>query len=153
MVVVPVDADDAKVPAPERIAQEEPLVPVRKDPVRKHFESIEELFVALESALLSYALRLTGERAIAEDIVQDAFMKLHAQFEQVREPRRWLYRTVHNLGLNERRADAKIVSLETHGASEAISQGARPEGPHAEATDPDPLPDEQIIRWEGIGLV
>jgi RNA polymerase sigma-70 factor (ECF subfamily) len=153
MVVVPIDADDAKVPAPERIAQEEPLVPVRKDPVRKHFESIEELFVALESALLSYALRLTGERAIAEDIVQDAFMKLHAQFEQVREPRRWLYRTVHNLALNQRRADAKIISLEAPRASEAFSQSARPEGARAEAPDPDPLPDEQIIRWEGIGLV
>src|SRR6185369_10535962 len=115
----------------------------------KHFESIAELFVALESALLSYALRLTGERAIAEDIVQDAFMKLHAQFEQVREPRRWLYRTVHNLALNQRRGESKIVSLEAQGASGATSQGDN--SARAEAPDPEPLPDEQIIRWEGIG--
>ena len=100
--------------------------------------------VALESALLSYALRLTGERAIAEDIVQDAFMKLQAQFEQVREPRRWLYRTVHNLALNQRRDETKIVSLETQGAIGATSQGES--GARVEAPDPEPLPDEQIIR-------
>ena len=63
-------------------------------------ETIEELFAALESPLLSYALRLIGERGVAEDLVQEAFMKLHAQFAEVREPRRWLYRTVHNLALN-----------------------------------------------------
>ncbi|MDB6066442.1 MAG: polymerase, sigma-24 subunit, subfamily, partial [Pedosphaera sp.] len=46
------------------------------------FETIEQLFAALESPLLSYAQRLVGELGIAEDMVQDAFMKLHAQFEQ-----------------------------------------------------------------------
>src|SRR5262245_41943797 len=74
-------------------------------------DSIEELFAALESPLLAYALRLTGDRAVAEDLVQDAFMKLHAQFDAVREPQRWLYRTVHNAALNHRRDSAKKVSL------------------------------------------
>lgn len=106
-------------------------------------ETIEELFNALESPLLNYALRLAGELSVAEDIVQEAFMKLHAQFEQVREPRRWLYRTVHNLALNHRRDSAKIISLN--------SKVDEPEG--SDTTDPQPLPDEQIARWEGIGLV
>jgi len=95
---------------------------------------------------LSYALRLVGERALAEDTVQEAFMKLHAQFAEVREPRRWLYRTVHNLALNHRRQGRKIVPLEP----------VAPEGEGIstpDAADPEPLPDEQIIRWEGIGLV
>ena len=39
-------------------------------------ETIEELFAALESPLLAYALRLSGERSAAEDLVQDSFMKL-----------------------------------------------------------------------------
>lgn len=108
-------------------------------------ETIEEVFLALESPLLSYAMRLTGEPELAEDVVQDAFMKLHAQFEQVREPRRWLYRTVHNLALNQRRQSAKIVSL--HQTDET---GATHE---SELTDPMLMPDEQIARWEGIGLV
>jgi RNA polymerase sigma-70 factor (ECF subfamily) len=106
------------------------------------FESMEELFSALESPLLSYALRLLGERAAAEDVVQEAFMKLHAQFAEVREPRRWLYRTVHNLALNQRRQDRKVVPLAQPGQEQS-----------AETADPEPLPDEQIIRWEGIGLV
>ena len=109
------------------------------------WETIEELFAALESPLLSYALRLTGDATVAEDVVQDAFMKLHAQFDEVREPRRWLYRTVHNLALNQRRQAGKIVSLNLPG-----DDGAPPAN---DTADPQPLPDEQIARWEGIGLV
>ena len=109
------------------------------------WETIEELFAALESLLLSYALRLTGDAAVAEDTVQEAFMKLHAQFDEVREPRPWLYRTVHNLALNHRRQAGRTVSLNLPG-----DDG----GPATNDTaDPQPLPDEQIARWEGIGLV
>ena len=109
------------------------------------WETIEELFAALESPLLGYALRLSGQLSAAEDMVQEAFMKLHAQFENVREPRRWLYRTVHNQALNHRRQTDKIVPLNPQGEGDA--QAA------TDATDPQPLPDEQIARWEGIGLV
>ena len=109
------------------------------------WETIEELFAALESALLSYALRLAGDRAVAEDIVQETFMRLHAQFDQVRKPRHWLYRTAHNLALNHRRQAGKIVPLD-FGADEGGPAGI-------EAGDPQPLPDEQTARREGIGLV
>ena len=112
------------------------------DPPRS--ETLEELFTALESPLLHYALRFTGERGIAEDVVMEAFMKLHAQFDEVREPRRWLYRTVHNLALNHRRQSARIVPLAAPGAP-ATAAG--------ESVDPEPFPDEMIIRTEGIGLV
>jgi len=107
------------------------------------WETIEELFAALESPLLSYAFRLVGELSVAEDTVQEAFMKLHAQFEKVREPRRWLYRTVHNQALNLRRQTNKIVPLDTQENIPAAT----------DATDPQPPPDEQIAHWEGIGLV
>ena len=105
-------------------------------------ETIEELFAALESPLLSYALRLVADRELAEDLVQEAFMKLHADFQQVREPRRWLYRTVHNLALNQQRRRGKVVSIENVQS-----------GQIAGFPDPQPLPDEQIARWESIGLV
>src|SRR5213080_4571367 len=108
-------------------------------------DTIEELFAALESALLAYALRLTGELSLAEDLVQEAFMRLHAQFDEVREPKRWLYRTVHNLALNHLRDANKIVPLDL--GREADGVMAR------DSTDPQPLPDEQIVRLEGIGLV
>ena len=108
-------------------------------------ETIEELFAALESPLLGYALRCAGDRGLAEDVVQEAFMKLHAQFEQVDRPRQWLYRTVHNLALNRRRDAKKTVPLEPD-----------PENENGSAYDPaDPTlpPDEQMLRLEGIGLV
>ena len=76
------------------------------------------VFAALESPLLGYALRYTGELALAEDVVQEAFMKLHAQFEPVEKPRQWLYRTVHNLALNQRRAAGKTVSLDQYSEEE-----------------------------------
>jgi RNA polymerase sigma factor (sigma-70 family) len=109
------------------------------------WETIEQLFAALESPLLSYALRLIGDRSLAEDMVQEAFMKLHAQFDQVHEPRRWLYRTVHNQALNHRRQTGKIVPLDPRAEEHAPAA--------VDTTDPQPLPDEQIARWEGIGLV
>ena len=109
-------------------------------------ETIQGLFAALEAPLLNYAIRLVGERALAEDVVQEAFMKLHVHFAEVREPRRWLYRTVHNLSLNHRRAAAKIVPLQPI-AAEADSSST------PDTADTQPLPDEQIIRLEGIGLV
>jgi RNA polymerase sigma factor (sigma-70 family) len=109
------------------------------------WDTIEGLFAALESPLLSYALRLSGDPAAAEDIVQDAFMRLHAQFNEVREPRRWLYRTVHNLALNHRRQAGKLVPLIPPGENGAPATD--------DTADPQPLPDEQIARLEGIGLV
>jgi len=115
-----------------------PPIEVSEPPVR---ETIEELFAALESPLLSYAHRLAGDLTAAQDVVQDAFMKLHAQFDGVREPRRWLYRTVHNSALNHRRRAGKMVSIHT------------PDDEGGDSADPQPLPDEQIARWEGIGLV
>lgn len=116
-----------------------------KEPSAQSPETIESLFAALESPLLSYALRLSGDRAVAEDLVQEAFMKLHAQFDDVREPQRWLYRTVHNLALNARRKSSRTVSLQPAPTAE---ESATPD-----TADTQPLPDEQIARIEGIGLV
>jgi RNA polymerase sigma factor (sigma-70 family) len=111
-------------------------------------ETIEELFTALESPLLAYALRYTGARELAEDIVQEAFMKLHTQFGSVEKPRPWLYRTVHNLALNLRRDTKKIVPLESNPNPENESS------PSAhEPADQGLPPDEQMLRLEGIGLV
>jgi RNA polymerase sigma factor (sigma-70 family) len=112
-------------------------------PGTRRSESIEVLFAAMESPLLSYAQRLLQDLESAEDVVQEAFLQLHAQFDRVHEPRRWLYRTVHNRALNLRRRADRVVPLE-----------AAPDEPtRTEPADPQPLPDEQIARLEGVGLV
>ena len=109
--------------------------------------TIEQVFTALESPLLIYARRLLGNFEVAEDIVQDAFMKLHAQFHTVAAPQPWLYRTVHNLAVDHQRRASKIVLV----GSTAEEEGGS--SPIQDASDSQPLPDEQIARWEGIGLV
>jgi RNA polymerase sigma-70 factor (ECF subfamily) len=83
---------------------------------------------------------------MAQDIVQEAFVRLHADFESVREPRRWLYRTVHNLAINQQRRDSKVVPLHPSSPEE-------PASPDFDLPDPGLLPDEQITRLENIGLV
>lgn len=116
-------------------------------PERPAAETLEQLFAALESPLLSYALRLLPDADMAQDVVQEAFVRLHAQFDQVRAPRSWLYRTVHNLALNHQRRSTRTVPLPGTTAS------GDPPSSTPELTDPSLLPDEQIARWEGVGLV
>ena len=130
------DSPDMAVMRPDQASAESPGC-----------ETIEELFAALEAPLLNYGLRLSGELGLAEDLVQEAFMKLHSQFKEVREPRRWLYRTVHNLALNQRRKMSKIVSLNSSTSTDNEISST------PDTADPAPLPDEQISRMEGIGLV
>ena len=61
------------------------------------------LFEEEESGLLRYAWGLTGRRPVAEELVQEAFLRLHRSWGEVENPRAWLYRTVRNLALNHRR--------------------------------------------------
>ena len=109
------------------------------------WKTIEQVFAALESPLLAYARRLLGDFAVAEDIVQEAFMKLHTQFQKVLTPQPWLYRTVHNLAVDHQRR-ANRLTLVGDGKDENDFAGN-------DAADSQPMPDEQIARWEGIGLV
>lgn len=120
--------------------------PTSAEPPR--FESIEATFLALESALLGYARRLLDQDDMAQDVVQEAFLRLHTRFGEVRDPHRWLYRTVHNLALNHRRHDNRnrpLTIVPDPGTDEPLWP--------REPMDPQPLPDEQIARNEGIGQV
>jgi RNA polymerase sigma-70 factor (ECF subfamily) len=62
--------------------------------------NLRQVFEAEESPLLRYAHGLLGQRETAEDVVQDAFLKLHAHWEEVAHPRAWLFRCVRNLALS-----------------------------------------------------
>ena len=108
------------------------------------WETIEQVFTALVSPLLAYARRLLGDWSMAEDIVQEAFMKLHTQFQKVLTPQPWLYRTVHNLAVDHQRRSNRIVLM---------GDGKDDDSPVNDTADSQPMPDEQIARWEGIGLV
>ena len=75
--------------------------------------TLRHIFDAEESPLLRYAQGLTGQRETAEDIVQDAFMRLHSHWNEVEKPRPWLFRCVRNLAHNHLRNNKRNTSLET----------------------------------------
>lgn len=65
--------------------------------------SLLDLFESEETPLLRYAFSLVGRRAVAEDIVQEVFLQLHAHWDTVEKPVAWLYRSVRNRSFNHHR--------------------------------------------------
>src|ERR1043166_2939316 len=78
------------------------LTPIafRMDPDKP---TLAALFEREESPLLGFAIGLVGQRAVAEEVVQEAFLRLHQLWAQVENPRAWLFRSVRNLALNHLR--------------------------------------------------
>jgi len=94
------------------------------------------LFAAEESGLLRYAIGIVRRRSVAEELVQEAFLRLHGTGSEVQNPRAWLYRTVRNLGLNHLRDHPREAEL--------------PDDP---ATPEATLPAEKLGREEAVGTV
>lgn len=103
--------------------------------------SLEALFLREEVGLLAYARRLVVSSETAQDIVQESFMRLHAHFDQVRQPRAWLFRTVHNLAMNHHRSHRREVDW----------PGGEEDGHSPEFPINEPMPDEVIMRMEAVG--
>lgn len=74
-----------------------------------------EIYERYRAELVRHAARLLGDqRASAEDIVQDAFMRAHARLAEVGADivlRPWLHRIVRNAAIDERRRAATRRSL------------------------------------------
>ena len=100
-----------------------------------------ELFATLESPLLNYAISLVRKRDVAQDVVQDAFLRLHERLAEVREPKAWLYRTVHNLAMSYHRKHRKVITMDFED----------PEG-FPEPVDTEALPDNRLERMEAVGM-
>ena len=75
---------------------------------RSQTGAFRQLFEQEESALLRFAILLVGRREIAEEMVQEVFLKLHVNWPEVEQPRAWLYRSLRNRILNHLR-DEKLV--------------------------------------------
>ncbi len=98
--------------------------------------SLGEIFEAEESGILGFAVGLVGRRVVAEELVQDAFLRLHQLHDSVENPRAWLYRCVRNLALNHLRDHARELMDE---APESVSTDAPP--------------DVELGRLEAVGMV
>jgi RNA polymerase sigma-70 factor (ECF subfamily) len=67
-----------------------------------------EFYTEHADALWRYAMRLTGDRARAEDVVQETLLRAwqhpHAFEDSERSPRAWLFRVARNMIIDERRS-------------------------------------------------
>ena len=69
---------------------------------------LREWFEKLEKPLMIYAFQIVHDRAEAQDLVQDAFLRFLRQKEEIREPRAWLYKTLRNLCISFLRKNNRL---------------------------------------------
>lgn len=91
------------------------------------------LFVQHRSSLIDYAARIVGSRVQAEDVVQEAWLRLRLAEEQrtVLEPVAYLYRLVRNLAIDTRRKLSREI---LQASSEQTTLGVPDGAPSAERT-------------------
>jgi RNA polymerase sigma-70 factor (ECF subfamily) len=77
------------------------------------------MFDSEETPLLRYAFSIVGRRAVAEEIVQDAFLQLHAHWDDVDSPKAWLYRCVRNQAFKYIRDNKRELLNEDDGTSQS----------------------------------
>jgi len=99
--------------------------------------TLRQVFANEESALLRYAYGLVGQRETAEDLVQEAFLKLHAHWDDVENPRAWLFRAIRNLALNHIRDHKRETPLDN--------------GHEWHSDSPDP--EQTLGRLEAVGTL
>jgi RNA polymerase sigma factor (sigma-70 family) len=110
-------------------------LPVTTHQSRRH--DVAALFESEESGLLRFATGLVGQRMVAEELVQETFLRFHQVADEIENPRGWLYRSLRNLALNHLRDHSRETVLDEESA------------PPQDAT----LPAESLGRDEAVGLV
>lgn len=103
------------------------------------------LFRALESPLLGFAYQMIKDEQLAQDIVQEAFIRLQAHFHEIRQPKAWLYTTVRRMAIDQIRKNRKVVPFATGEGGEDC--------PELDPADTAPTPDEQADAHERTGLL
>lgn len=90
---------------------------------------LKDLFRLRRSGLVEYACAITRDRAAAEDVVQDAWVRLHGSdaFAAADRPEAFLYRTVRNLALDRmRRARFERLHFTDQDAADLRAQADEP---------------------------
>ena len=107
-------------PAPAEVCSPPPGISGVVAPLTPRMDSetpsLAALFEEEESGLLRFAVGLAGRRSVAEELVQEAFLRLHRSWAEVENPRAWLYRTVRNLALNHLRDHPRETELDPEAA-------------------------------------
>jgi RNA polymerase sigma-70 factor (ECF subfamily) len=102
------------------------LARLGKEPGR----AIGDVVRRFERPLLKYARALVGSDAAAQDVVQEAFVRLLRKVSSVRSLSAWLGRVTHNLAMDHLRREARMRKLHVAAVAER--------GPAVVVVDHDP---------------
>ena len=78
-------------------------------------EKINQLFTGLRTPIYRYLVEAFGNPAEAEEITQEAFLRLYRAWrrsEEIANPRAWLFRTAPNLALDRLKSGKFTQTLE-----------------------------------------
>lgn len=97
------DSADSAFSRPEEEA-------ARPATVHGSHQAVLQLYDRLRDPIQRYLLCLRLSPEAAEDIVQEAFLRLHSSSEKIRVDtvRAWLFRVAHNLAVSMKRRDSEV---------------------------------------------
>jgi len=102
-------------------------------------QKFEEILQRFEIPLLQYAVRITGDRERARDVVQETFVKFQRNGAINREEATWLFTVCRNAALNVCRKERRIMHLD----EEAIEARASEQ----------PMPFDRLEQKEAAGFL
>lgn len=111
---------------------------VSSDSEGEHMERT-EVFEAERARLVRIASRVLGDSAQAEDVVQQAWLRLHRTDAEIRDLPAWLTTVTTRLCLDGLRSRTPVPVAEL------------PDGPHS-GEDPGGDPGEEVVLAEAVGL-
>jgi RNA polymerase sigma-70 factor (ECF subfamily) len=93
---------------------DEAVEQIRSRPVSLR-RRVEEIYEDARNDVYYYLLTMGLERAEAQDITQETFLKLYVALrdgEQIHSTRGWVFRVAHNLGLKSREKRSRLQSID-----------------------------------------
>jgi len=93
--------------------------------------SLEDAMEEYQTALLRYATRVLNNAEAAQDVVQEAFIRLHGNMEKIIKRKMplkgWLFRTTHNAAVDYIRKESRRRLLHKTQSEPLFSGGNEPE--------------------------
>ncbi|HHX65177.1 MAG TPA: sigma-70 family RNA polymerase sigma factor [Chloroflexi bacterium] len=114
-------------------------------------EALRRLYAAHDRRMYAYALRLTGDAATAEDVLQESLVAAWQGAKRFRgdsQTSTWLLGIVHHKAMNAIRRRERIIARET-----AIDGTERKEPPEHRIPDDAPTPDEEALASDMARLL
>ena len=75
-------------------------------------EAFSAIYSQMKTPVYTVLVRITGDRALSEDLLQEIFLKLYRQPPRMEKPRAYLFRMARNLAIDALRQKKPLEPLE-----------------------------------------